>query len=157
MEKENHNHSNLLKQNCKTMEKENHNHSNLIPKPSYKMLEKELRLLKKRIHTPKVDLIEFPKTYEVTIELPGLLKENLNVELKENHIILISGTKNFVLNKDAKVIYQECNHADFTRRIKLPGFVKTDIVSGTFEHGILTLVFSKLDLEDNSCVKQIKF
>lgn len=139
------------------MDKPKNLDSGLLPKPSYKMLEKELRLFKKRIHTPKVDLIEFPKTFEVSVELPGVLKENLKVELKENHIILITGIRTFTEKQDAKIIYQECNYQEFTRRIKLPGFVKIDIVSGTFDNGVLTLVFSKLDLEDNGCIKQIKF
>lgn len=139
------------------MENNKHTDSNMFPKPSYRMIEKELKLLKKRIHTPKVDLIEYPTTYETIIELPGVLKENLKVELKENHIILITAIKNTVEKQNAKIIYQECNYEEFTRRIKLPGFVKTDIVSGTFENGVLILVFSKLDLEDNSSVKQISF
>ena len=139
------------------MEKPNNINTGLLQKPSYKVLEKELRLFKKRIHTPKVDLIEFPTIYEVSVELPGVLKENLKIELKENHIILITGSKKFTEKQDAKIIYQECNYEEFTRRIKLPGFVKTDIISGTFENGILKLIFSKLDLEDNGCTKEINF
>ncbi len=139
------------------MENNKHINSNMLPKPSYKMIEKELKLLKKRVHTPKVDLIEYPTTYETIVEIPGVLKENLKVELKENHIILITAVKNNIEKPNAKILYQECNYEEFTRRIKLPGFVKTDIVSGIFENGILILVFSKLDLEDNSSVKQINF
>jgi HSP20 family protein len=139
------------------MEKNKQNDSNILPKPSYKMIEKELKILKKRAHTPKVDLIEYPTAYETIVEIPGVLKENLKVELKENHIILITAVKNTTEKQNGKIIYQECNYEEFTRRIKLPGFVKTDIVSGTFENGVLVLVFSKLDLEDNSSVKQISF
>ena len=137
---------------------EKEQHSNLgQPKPNYRTLERELRVLKKRIHTPKVDLIEYPESYEILMELPGVSKDNLKIELKENHIILVTCIKKFLEKPNAKIIYKECNYEEFTRRVKLPGLVKTDIISGTFVDGILTIVFSKLDLNDNNSVKQIIF
>ena len=130
---------------------------NNFPRNNIRSLERELRTFKKRIHTPKVDLLEFKESYMIKMEIPGVLKEDLKIELKENHFVLVSGIKRNTDHPDAKEIYRECKYDEFTRRVKLPGFVKLDIVNGTFVNGVLCLRFSKLDLIEHSNTKEITF
>lgn len=110
-------------------------------------LQQEITNLKKRIHSPKVNLIERNNFYLIKIELPGVLKESINIEIKENQIILISGNKNQdELYDTDRVIYRESKYNNFIRRIKLPSIIKhtkLDNENLTFQNGVLYLSFEK--------------
>jgi HSP20 family protein len=110
-------------------------------------LEQEIKNLKKRIHSPKVDLIERDNLYLIKIELPGVIKESIKIQIKEHQIVLISGKKNQdnIIESD-NVIYRESKYEDFMRRIKLPSTIKyTSLNQGNlnFDNGVLHLTFQK--------------
>jgi HSP20 family molecular chaperone IbpA len=106
--------------------------------------EQEIKNLQRRIHSPKVDLIERDSCYLVRIELPGIKKSSISVKIKEDQIVFISGSKisDELLETD-NIIYKESKFNDFTRRIKLPGTVEQFNNHLNLENGILKLVFNK--------------
>jgi HSP20 family protein len=106
--------------------------------------EQDIRNLQRRIHSPKVDLIERASYYLVRIELPGVDKETIKVNIKDNQIVFISGTKysSNILETD-KVIYRESKFDNFTRRVKLPSKVLRFNNRLDFHNGILNLSFDK--------------
>ncbi len=110
-------------------------------------LQQEIVNLKKRIHSPKVNLIERNNFYLIKIEIPGVIKESINVQIKENQIVLISGNKQQdELYDTDRIIYRESKYNDFIRRIKLPSIIKHTELNNTnlnFQNGILYLNFEK--------------
>lgn len=106
--------------------------------------EQDIRNLQRRIHSPKVDLIERAYCYSVRIELPGVDKDTIKINIKDNQIIFISGTKTIsnILETD-KIIYKESKFDDFTRRVKLPGQVLRFNNVLDFSNGVLNLTFDK--------------
>lgn len=132
--------------------------SNDFQKVTYKnskvfKLEQEIKNLKKRIHSPKVDLIERNNFYLIKIELPGVIKDSIKIQIKEHQIILISGRKNSdnILESD-NIIYRESKYEDFMRRIKLPSTIKyTSLKQNNldFENGVLYLNFEKSKQEES--------
>lgn len=116
-------------------------------------LEQEIKNLKKRIHSPKVDLIERDNLYLIKIELPGVIKESIKIQIKEHQIVLISGKKNQdnIIESD-NVIYRESKYEDFMRRIKLPSTIKYISLKQNnlnFENGVLYLNFEKSKQEES--------
>lgn len=116
-------------------------------------LEQEIKNLKKRIHSPKVDLIERDNLYLIKIELPGVIKESIKIQIKEHQIVLISGKKNQdnIIESD-NVIYRESKYEDFMRRIKLPSTIKyTSLKQNNlnFGNGVLYLNFEKSKQEES--------
>jgi len=110
-------------------------------------LEQTLKNLQKKIHSPKVDLIERDNFYLVRIELPGIKLDSLNIEIKESQFVLISGNKstNNIYETD-RVVYKESKYDKFMRRVKLPGKVKPlDFNTNNldFVNGVLNLTFEK--------------
>jgi HSP20 family protein len=110
-------------------------------------LEQEIKNLKKRIHSPKVDLIERDNLYLIKIELPGVIKESIKIQIKEHQIVLISGKKNqdHIIESD-NVIYRESKYEDFMRKIKLPSTIKYISLNQdnlNFNNGVLYLTFQK--------------
>jgi len=106
--------------------------------------EQEIRNLQRRIHSPKVDLVERDSFYLIRIELPGIDKSSISIKIKEEQIVLISGSKvpDDLLETD-RVIYKESKFNDFTRRIKLPGTIEPFDNNLNLENGILKVVFNK--------------
>lgn len=111
-------------------------------------LEFQLSLLQKRMHSPKVDLVESAEYFTVRMELPGLTSESIKVDLKDSHILLVSGMKQEV-RYDGKIKYKECKYGNFMRRVKLPGQVEYNN-QFTYENGVFTLHLNKVLSEQDS-------
>lgn len=110
-------------------------------------LEQSLKNLQKKIHSPKVDLVERDNFYLVRIELPGIKLDTINIEIKESQILLISGSKhvNNIYETD-RIVYKESKYDKFMRRVKLPGKVKVtnfDKDKLDLVNGVLNLSFEK--------------
>ena len=115
-------------------------------KKSIYLLEQDIKNLKKRMNGPKVELIECATMYHIKIELPGVDKKSIKVQVREHQVVLISCTKPNSEIENSKVIYKEYTCGDFMRRIKLPSVIKykhytCDNLS--YIDGILSLSFEK--------------
>lgn len=119
--------------------------------------EQEIKNLQRRIHSPKVDLIETGNSFLIRIELPGIDKSTIRVTVKDNQIVLISGSKyeEQYLQTD-RVIYKESKFNDFTRRVKLPSFVHPFNNVLDLENGVLKIYFSKKDNSVDKISESIK-
>jgi len=106
--------------------------------------EQDIRNLQRRMYSPKVDLIEREYYYLVRIELPGVDKKTIKINIKDSQIIFISGTKTIsdIIETD-KIIYKESKFDDFTRRVKLPGQILRFNNVLDFSNGVLNLTFDK--------------
>lgn len=117
-------------------------------------LEQSLKNLQKKIHSPKVDLVERDNFYLVRIELPGVTRDSINIEVKESQIVLISCTKTVNnLYETDRVVYKESKYDKFMRRVKLPGKIKSVDFNKDdldFVNGVLNLTFEKdLNVSNN--------
>lgn len=116
--------------------------------------DKKIQNLHKRIYSPKVDLIERESCYFIRIELPGVEKSSIKINVKDDQIVFISGKKQLdeVLDTD-KVIYKESKYNDFTRRVKLPSIIVQNSNDNLdFKDGILKLFFTKKQTESQNNV-----
>jgi HSP20 family protein len=96
-------------------------------------------------YVPAVDVLEQADAYEVRAELPGVARENINVEVKDNRLVL-SGKKEAVQrSEEGKYRYVESRHGAFSRSFELPRNVKADAIEATFKDGALTLRIPKAD------------
>ncbi|HNV85564.1 MAG TPA: Hsp20/alpha crystallin family protein [Candidatus Omnitrophota bacterium] len=100
-------------------------------------------------YEPDLDIKEDAKGYTVKMDVPGLDKDKLNVEVNENSIT-ISGERNFEKKEsDDKGFYQmERSFGSFRRAIPLPGDVKTEEVTAQYDKGVLTIRLPKIALPD---------
>ena len=115
------------------------------PRMSFKDMEFELNNLRKRENTPKVDLLDLGDKFLVTIELPGVLKDDIKIELMDDQFILVSGSKKPLSEiKNDQIIYTECKYGNFTRRVKLKSIVKSETIQVTFDNSILQITLEKL-------------
>ena len=103
--------------------------------------------------TPSVNTREGEYAYHVEIDLPGVKKEDINVDLKGD-VLTISGerkTKSEVKEKD--YYKQECSYGKFQRSFTLPENTDVENIEANSEDGVLEVVIPKLKKVDTESKK----
>ncbi len=87
-----------------------------------------------------VDLFDFGDEYQVTIDLPGVDKEQVELSVSADKLV-IKGRRDegFEVPGNAEVICLERGHGRFERVISLPGPVEADQVKAKFKNGVLSV------------------
>jgi len=93
---------------------------------------------------PDIDIKEDKTYYTITMDLPGMDKDKINVEIK-NKMLRISGERETVLeeNKGDKFFRQERSYGHFSRAIPLPDNIKENEISADYKNGVLTIKIAK--------------
>lgn len=93
--------------------------------------------------TPPVDIEESENQYVVTLDVPGVAKENIKIEV-HNRVLTVSGEKKSErTEKSADFHLTERVSGKFERRFTLPENVNADKVEAKHEHGVLSLTIPK--------------
>ncbi|MEW6351962.1 MAG: Hsp20/alpha crystallin family protein [Thermodesulfobacteriota bacterium] len=92
---------------------------------------------------PAVDILETPDAYVFVVELPGVGRDNINVELHGDRLIVF-GERRFAPSvEDAAYHIIESRHGTFERQFKLPADADVDEVKAHYHDGVLHLRFAK--------------
>jgi HSP20 family protein len=78
------------------------------------------------------------ESYTVQVELPGVKKENVSVNL-ESDVLSVRGTRSTTPPADWKPLYRELSDVNYHLRLKLNVPVEDSKMSAKLENGILTL------------------
>jgi len=93
--------------------------------------------------TPKLDLVESEGAFEVTVDLPGMKPEEVNVELK-NGQLWITGEMKEEKEEEGKTYHRvERHYGEFRRILPLPTAVKEDEIEAKFTEGVLKITVPK--------------
>ena len=105
------------------------------------------------IWRPAVNEREDENAYILEIDLPGVKKEDINIELKDN-ILIVSGERKFKKEESDKGYKRvESFFGRFERRFVLPADADVEHIEATVEDGVLKIVIPKLKEQEN--VKKI--
>ena len=86
---------------------------------------------------PSIDLVESESSYLVTVDLPGLKPEEVEVELK-NGELWISGKREEGKEEEGKTYHRvERQHGEFRRVIRLAEPINEEKVEAKFVNGVL--------------------
>jgi HSP20 family protein len=92
---------------------------------------------------PPVDIYETEESLVFKAELPGVTKEDILVEVKDNTMTL-KGEKRFMKEVKEEGYHRvERAYGAFQRAFTLPGMVEQDKVKAKFRDGILEIVLPK--------------
>ncbi len=98
---------------------------------------------KNRMNVPgvmKTDIKENEKDYELSIELPGYKKEDVNAELKDGYLIITANNEQNDEEKNENgYIRKERYFGSCSRTFYVGKDLKEEDIKAKFENGILTL------------------
>jgi HSP20 family protein len=86
---------------------------------------------------PKVDVMTKENTLVTRVDLPGMKKEDVLVEVQDGYLTL-SGERQKELKKEEDNVYRaEREYGSFYRSVPLPKGVNADDIKATFNNGVL--------------------
>ena len=89
------------------------------------------------IWAPKVDVVTKDNTLVTRVDLPGMKKEDVTVEVEDGFLTLSGVRKKETKEEKANVYREEREYGSFCRSVPLPQGVKADDVKATFNNGVL--------------------
>lgn len=90
-----------------------------------------------------VDVLETDKDFQVKANLPGVKKEDINISLKENQLIIEASHDEKKEEKKANIIRAERYVGKYQRYISLPDNCDVDNIKAKLENGVLNLTINK--------------
>lgn len=101
---------------------------------------------------PAVDMFEEGGNLVMKAELPGITKENLNLRIVDNNLI-ISGEKSTEEKVErSNYLRLERSHGSFSRSLSLPEGLDTEQIKATFRDGVLEV---RIPRTETSTVRRI--
>ena len=98
-----------------------------------------------RAWAPALDIAERPDAYLVTVEVPGVKPEDLDITL-EGGVLTVQGERRFQdESTDQQWHRVERRYGAFRRSITLPSQVQADKVEASFDNGLLHVLVLKAE------------
>lgn len=94
----------------------------------------------------KSDLLESKGAYLLTIDIPGVKKENVSLEYDDN-VLTVTAHKDEEDLKDGKYIAHERYFGDFSRTYAIAG-IDAEGIKAKFENGVLEVVLPKAQIKE---------
>jgi HSP20 family protein len=94
---------------------------------------------------PRTDVAETDEQFEVTVELPAVRPEDVDVQLK-NGELWISGKRQEEEDPKRKTYHRvERRYGEFRRIVPLPGTIDEEKIDAKFESGVLKVTVPKTE------------
>jgi HSP20 family protein len=102
---------------------------------------------------PACDVEEAEEHFLVTMELAGIPKEEVKLEVVDNQLLISGERQQKIRNKENGQWYTERSYGKFQRTFALPTGINTDQIEANYQDGILRIIVPKAEVAKP---KQIK-
>lgn len=89
------------------------------------------------------DIIEKEDKYLLTVDMPGVAKEYVKIDLEDNTITVSAERKHEVNEEKENFIHKEKYYGKFKRSFKLPKTVDANNITAGLENGVLAISIPK--------------
>ncbi|MBF0571710.1 MAG: Hsp20/alpha crystallin family protein [Candidatus Omnitrophica bacterium] len=94
--------------------------------------------------TPRMDMKQTDKQYIVTMDIPGMDKDKINVEIKDG-VLTVSGQRQTENERNnSQYYYQGRSYGSFMQAIPLPKDAKKDQIEAAYKNGVLTIKVGRM-------------
>jgi len=94
---------------------------------------------------PDLEIREESDAYVLSVDLPGVRKEDLNISVHGNRLTLKGERKQNKENKEKGYHYSEKYYGAFTRSMEFPLEIQSDKVKASYNDGVLQIVLPKAE------------
>lgn len=114
-----------------------------------------LNLRKMSTWRPAIELKQTEKDYKVKVQLPGVNKEDIHVELNNDYMTITAEVKTEKEDKGEteKVHTSEFRYGKYIRTISFDNPIKTDQSSAEYKNGVLSVILPKQKVEKSKTKK----
>lgn len=102
-----------------------------------------------KVYTPAIDIKEEENKLVVTTDLPGINKEDVQINLKEDMLEISAKTGKEKETEEEGYLRRERAYTQFYRAVRLPASVKEEGSTAKMENGVLTITLPKMQLEES--------
>lgn len=104
---------------------------------------KEEQTIPAKFFLPYTDIYETGDSLVVTMEMPGVEKEQIDVRL-EKDVLLVEGRIDFSKYENLKPLYTEYNIGHYRRSFTISKEINSEHISAKINDGVLTLELPKV-------------
>ena len=94
---------------------------------------------------PPVDMVENDDNFVVSVELPGLKKDEIKMTMQNNALTISGSKKHEFESKEDTVHRVERSYGSFCRSINLPSTVDPSAIKASYESGVLKVTLPKVE------------
>lgn len=109
-----------------------------------------------RSFRPAVEIKEKNDKYKIKVELPNVLKEDIDVEMEENIISIKAESKFEKCIEEENVKMSEMRYGKFERVIPLEHSIICEEAKSEFKNGILHIELPKIHKDKRDDIKKLK-
>lgn len=96
------------------------------------------------LRSPSLDVAETEGSYNVSIDLPGVAKDDVKITIDGRRVDVSAQTQREDTKKEGeRVIYRERSSQSFARSFTLPEEVDQDASQAKLDNGVLSLALAK--------------
>lgn len=106
-----------------------------------------------RYRKPFIDIVETDKEVVATVEMPGLNKEDIKINLTEDRFEISAEIKQDEEKKEKGYIYKERRSGSYYRSISLPSSIDPDNAKATYNNGVLEIKMPKTEIKKKTPLK----
>jgi HSP20 family protein len=94
---------------------------------------------------PAMDVREDDHQYAVTVELPGVSRDDVHIELEQGLLTIRGEKKSEREEKKEQCRYTERSYGSFSRSFRLPSDADEDRLDASFKDGVLSLTIPRTE------------
>jgi len=92
---------------------------------------------------PSVNISDKDKAFEVKVALPGVDKKDVNIEIRDNCLVISSEKEYENEEKEENWVRREYGYASFQRMFELPESADADKIKAKMKNGVLSISIAK--------------
>jgi HSP20 family protein len=104
---------------------------------------------------PAIEVAQQGKRLEVRADVPGLRKEDVRVEVRDDRLRISGERRNDMEREEGGTYRSERSYGSFCRTIQLPEGANVESTTATFDNGVLTVQIDVPGLEQHP-VRQVE-
>lgn len=112
-------------------------------------------LLVRNLSVPAVNITENKESYEVSLAVPGLKKDDFKIDVDGNMLTIRSEKEESKEEKERTFTRKEYNYSSFSRSFTLPEEVNKEKIEARYEDGVLKLTLPRKEEAKKNTAKQI--
>ena len=105
---------------------------------------------------PPMDIADLGDKYEIHVEMPGIPKGDINIEVTPNNLEISAEHDESKEDKDKNWLRRERSNISYYRSLELPEQIKSNNVNAEFKDGILNVILPKVEPKQKHKTSKVK-